>query len=105
VVVAHLHAGLRQARAQRLHGGGVREPEGRVGLGGGREVARHADVQLLLAAAEPGAAPGGERRRLGQLGQLQQLAVEAPRLLLAARRRRHLHVVDAQQRGRRAHPP
>ena len=55
----------------------------------------HADVQLLRAAREPAAAAACERRGLLELGQAEQPAVERARLLLAAGRRGHLHVIDA----------
>src|SRR4051794_14531280 len=67
-------------------------------LASGLEVLGHADVQLLRPAREPDPAAAGERVRLGELLEPEQLAVEAPRLGLAAGRRSHLHVVEAVDR-------
>ena len=51
-------------------------------------------VQLLLADAEPNAAPHAEGRRLLDLVQPEHTAEEASGLVLAAGRRRKLHVID-----------
>ena len=65
-----------------------------MGLARGREVLRHADVQLLRAGREPDPAAALQVVGLRQLREPQQLAVEAPRLALAPRRRGDLHVVE-----------
>src|SRR5262245_29470302 len=62
------------------------------------EVRRDADMQLLRAAREPGAATARERLGLRHLVEPQQLAVEAPRLRLATRRRGHLDVIQTVDR-------
>ena len=69
--------------------------EAGVRLPRGRERILDADVQLLPTGAEPAATAGGKSVRLRELGQPEQAAVERARLVLAARRRRDLHVVDA----------
>jgi hypothetical protein len=56
-------------------------------------------VKLMGAAGEPHPAPRLQQRRLGQLRQPEQFAVEAPGLGLASDRRRNLDVVDSQQHG------
>jgi lipopolysaccharide/colanic/teichoic acid biosynthesis glycosyltransferase len=58
------------------------------------------DVQLLRARPEPAAATHLEQLGLGQLVELEQAAVERARRLFAARRRRHLHVVDPEDAHR-----
>ena len=75
-----------------------------MGLQGRREVLLDADVQLLAvrAAAEPDAAAGLQLVRLLDLLEAQQPTVEAPRLGLAAGRRRDLDVVDAGDRAQAA---
>ena len=54
-----------------------------------------ADVQLAAAEREPAASAHGEQRRLLDLGQSEQLAVERAGRVLAARRRRDLDVVES----------
>ena len=66
-----------------------------MGLGRGREVLGHADVQLLRAGREPDAAARPQLLGLLELAQPQQAAVEAARLALGAGRRGHLHMVEA----------
>src|SRR4051794_41236849 len=61
----------------------------------GGEGVRHPHVQLLGAEREPGAAGHAQGRRLLELPEAEQLTVEAPRLRLAARWRRDLHVIEA----------
>jgi hypothetical protein len=51
-------------------------------------------VQLLAAGGEPDAAAALQPGRFRELAQAEQLAVEAPRLALAPRRRGDLHVVE-----------
>src|SRR5262245_59324307 len=70
-------------------------------LAGGDERLLHADVELHVAGAEPGAAARAKRRRVRQLDHLEKADVEGARLLLAARRRGDLDVVEAENR----HPP
>ena len=65
-------------------------------LGGGREVFRHADVQLLGSHLEPGAPATAQRLGLLDLRQPEQAPVEAARLGLAAGRRGDLHVVEGE---------
>ncbi len=57
-----------------------------------------ADVKLLRPDAEPAAATRSERRRLRDLLQPEQRAVERPRSSFAAGRRRQLHVVERSDR-------
>src|SRR6185437_5824443 len=92
VVVARLLAGLPQPPAQRLQ---VVDHEARMGLSGRSEAVLDADVELLRAGPEPAAAACAERLGLRQLRQTEEPAVERARLLLAAARRRDLHVIDA----------
>src|SRR4051794_2869350 len=75
-----------------------------MGLGGGREVFLDSDVELLagVAAPEPHAAAGAQLLRLLDLLEAEQLAIEAPGLLLTPRWRRHLHVIDAGDRHQAA---
>jgi hypothetical protein len=51
-------------------------------------------VQLLPAGAKPDAAAGAQAGGLLQFREPEQLAVEAPRLALAPRWRRQLHVIE-----------
>jgi hypothetical protein len=53
-----------------------------------------AQVNLDARADEPAAAACRQRRGLGDLGQPQQIGVEAPRLSFAARRHGELDVVE-----------
>jgi hypothetical protein len=65
-------------------------------LARGHEALLHADVQLLvLPDRKPDAAALAQRLRLLQLGQAQQLAEEAPGLLLAPGRCGELDVIEA----------
>ena len=75
--------------------------EPRMGALGGREGVVDAHVELLGACPEPAPAPCRERRRLVDLVESEQLAVEGPRGALAPGGRGHLDVVDAENR----HPP
>src|SRR4051794_16946678 len=86
--------------AQRLD---VGNDEGGVGLARGGELLLDADVELLRPRAEPGPAAAGEALRLRQLLEPEQLAEEAPRLVLAARRRRELDVVQAEDPSQGSH--
>ncbi len=52
------------------------------------------DVELVGAAREPDAAAPAERRRLGQLGEAEQLAIEPPGIGLGSGGRRDLDVVE-----------
>ncbi len=57
------------------------------------KLALDTEVELHRTGSEPGAAPGGEGGRLGDLGHAQHPAVEAARLVVASRWHRHLHVM------------
>jgi len=74
--------------------------EPRVGALGGREGLVDAHVQLLGACPEPAPATSRERRRLVDLVEAEQLAVEGPRGALAPGGRGHLDVVDPENRQR-----
>ena len=73
----------------------VRGNETGVRLLRGRERILDADVELLRTRAKPAAAAGAQLLRLRQLLHPEQAAVERARRVLAARRRRDLHVIDA----------
>ena len=95
IVPADVRAGRRQRLGQRVElrvGAGA---QAGMGLGRGREVLGHADVQLLRAGREPDAAARSQLLGLLELAQPEQAAVEAARLALAAGRRGDLHVVEA----------
>jgi lipopolysaccharide/colanic/teichoic acid biosynthesis glycosyltransferase len=72
-----------------------------VGLAGRRERLLDADVELLRSGLEPAASAGLQRLRLRELLEAENGTVERSRGLLAAGRRGHVHVVDAEDR----HPP
>ena len=61
----------------------------------GSELLGNADVELVRSGAEPDATAGGEERWLLELVQPQEPPVEAPRVVLAPRRRCDLDVVEA----------
>ena len=77
----------------------VRDRDGGVRLAGRRKRLLDTAVQLVctrpVAQAEPHPSAGREHRRLRDLGQPDQLAVERPQRVLTARRARDLHVVEA----------
>jgi len=83
-----------EPRREQFERRGRGDAERRMGLRCGRERLGHADVELLVTDAKPRAAAGGEQRRLLDLLQPQELAVEDPGIVLAARRRRDLDVVE-----------
>src|SRR5262245_62355199 len=85
------HAGRLEPRGERVE---VAHREGRVRLGGGPVPLLDSDVELLAAEGKPDAAAAVERLRLRQLPQAEELAEEAARLRLAARRGRNLDVVE-----------
>jgi hypothetical protein len=73
---------------------GGRQAERRVRLARGDERILHADVELAAASErEPDAAARAQRLGLLELLEAEQLAEEAPRLVLASRRRRELDVI------------
>ena len=80
--------------ASRSSAAGRGDAKRRMRLCGSDELGRHADVQLVVADPEPDAAAQGERPRLLDLGEPEQPAVEGARLILAARWRGHLDVVE-----------
>ena len=84
--------GLTQPPGERVE---VVGDEAWVRLACGRERLLDPDVKLLRPGPEPAAAAPRQRLRLGELRETQQPAVERPRRVLAARRPRNLHVVDA----------
>ena len=63
-------------------------------LGRGCEVVRDADVQLVRTEAEPHATACGEQRRLLELLEPEEVAVEAPGVVLAPGRGRDLDMVE-----------
>ena len=89
------YPGVVEARGELVELG---DDEARMCLACGRERILDTDVQLLVARAEPAAAAGGERLRLRQLFEPEELAVERASFLLAARRCGYLHVVEAGDR-------
>src|SRR3954469_17841556 len=92
VVPDDLDAGVAQARGERVEVVGA---QCRVRLARRCERLLDPDVQLLrVAAGEPDPPAGAQRRRLLQLRQPEQAAVEPPRLVLAAGRGGELDVVD-----------
>ena len=64
-------------------------------LRGRAKVVCNADVKRVVAGSEPHTAARPEHLRLRNLLEPEQLAVEAPRVVLAAGRRGDLHVVEA----------
>ena len=60
--------------------------------------ASDADVQFLVPAREPNATSNAQVRGLLDLPQAKQIAVEAPRPILAVRRRGDLYVIQPQDR-------
>ncbi|GAB3756208.1 hypothetical protein GCM10028864_38050 [Microlunatus parietis] len=64
--------GRRQPLRERVQ---IPDPDRRVGLAGRPEVVLDAEVQFVAGAAEPAAAAGGERGRLRDLGQAEQVGV------------------------------
>ena len=63
-------------------------------LGRGCEVVRDADVQLVRTEPKPHATPCGEQRRLLELLEPEEVAVEAPGVVLAPGRGCDLDVVE-----------
>jgi hypothetical protein len=78
----------------------VGDEDAGVALAGGAEALLDAQVQLQAAGAEPRAAPRGQHRRLGDLGQAEDADEEGPRGLLLAGRHGQLHVVEPLEHGR-----
>ena len=70
-----------------------RQAERGVRLARRRERLLDTDMELAAAEREPGTAAGTQLLRLLQLLQAEQVAEEAPRLVLAARRCRELNVI------------
>lgn len=68
----------------------------RMGLGCRREPLLNANVDLLLARSKPCASTDRQGRRLLDLGKTEDPCEESPRLVLAARRRGELNVIDAE---------
>ena len=97
VVVDDRHPGVVEARGELVELG---DDEARMRLACRSERILDTDVQLLVARAEPAAAARGERLRLRELFESEELAVEGAGFLLTARRRGDLHVVDAGDRHR-----
>src|SRR4051794_21978260 len=89
-----------RARATRFEAreqpGEVVDDEAGMGLLRGAEWVLDADVQLLGSHAKPAAVGIRQGRRPRDLLEPEQLAVERARLCLAVRRRRDLHVIDAE---------
>ena len=82
----------------------VRAPQRRVRLPRRAEVLFDADMNLHRSTREPNATAFGQEWRLGYLLHPQQLAVETPRGILAARRRSQLNVVN-RRKGMVSHTP
>ena len=93
--------GVRRPRAGAPRAPQVVDDQAGMRLAGGRERLLDADVELLLADAEPAAAARPQRLRLRQLLEAEQLAVERARRRLAPGRRRDLDVVDPDDRSSR----
>jgi hypothetical protein len=72
----------------------VIDQQRRMRLAGRRERHFDTDVDLDSPIAEPDTATGREHRRLGDLGQTQYAAVERSNRRLAARRTRHLDMMQ-----------
>ena len=62
----------------------------------GAKIGVDPDVQLLRAELEPAAPAPRHLRRLGQLGQTEQLAIKAPRRIFAADGNGDLDMIDGQ---------
>jgi lipopolysaccharide/colanic/teichoic acid biosynthesis glycosyltransferase len=92
IVVHHLVAGGPQAFGERVE---IVGDKARVRLARGRVWVLDSDMKLLRSCPEPTATTPRQRLRLRQLREAEQPAVEHPRGVLAARRPRNLHVVDA----------
>jgi len=75
----------------------ILEQERRVSLAGRGERFLDAEVELHSARAEPAAAPGGDVRRLGDLIEAEDLAVEADRLGLPAGWHGQLDMVEPEE--------
>ncbi|MFJ9446332.1 hypothetical protein ACIRRH_31405 [Kitasatospora sp. NPDC101235] len=63
----------------------------------GPEIQLHSEVDLKAGPLKPAAATGGERRRLGDLGQTEQFTPEGSALLLATGRDGELDMVDGSE--------
>src|SRR4051794_30854622 len=103
------HAGERvvggdrdSCRGQTLPAGfQIAHQERRMGLPHRNEISFDAEMEDRLRSFEPAAAARGERRRLGDLVQAQESAVETARYLFLTRRHRQLHVIETTDRTRR----
>ena len=73
------------------------DQERRVGLAGRGERFLDTEVELHSTRAEPAAAPGGDVRRLGDLIEAEDLAVEADRLGLPAGWHGQLDMVEPEE--------
>ena len=90
-VAAHLDPRAREPLAQPVQ---VVHDEAGMSFARRRERLLDTDVQLLPTHTEPAAAPPGELGRLHDLVEPEEVAVERPRVALAAGRRGDLDVVD-----------
>src|SRR3990172_3501042 len=86
--------------------GARRHAEAGVRLGCRHERIGHAHMKLVRPDREPASSAGREGVRLLDLGKPEQTPIEVARRVLAATRRRHLNMVEADQprAGRIGHP-
>src|SRR5262249_2675012 len=91
VVPPELDAGIAEPSRHRIE---VVDEERGMRLASGSEPLLDTDMELIAFTTEPGPTPGSEHRRLVDLGETEQPAVDRAPLALAPRRAAHLDVME-----------